>query len=224
MVFATETLAAGVNMPARATVISTLSKKLGKTVVKLMPSQLLQMAGRAGRRGKDTQGHVVLMRSRSEDALDAFDLLCAPVDAIRSHFRSSYAMVVNILRTRDLASCRVLVERSFGNYLKAFGLGREQEEDEARLGELKGRLGGVDPGELRMYEEMQEKLAKVRCVGFGFAGGGFGVGFGGDARAINHGRDTNHQHKPNPTQTQPTRRSARSGTCGGSRPSWRRST
>jgi superfamily II RNA helicase len=161
VVFATETLAAGVNMPARATVISTLSKKLGKTVVKLMPSQLLQMAGRAGRRGKDTQGHVVVMRSRSEDALDAFDLLCAPVDAIRSHFRSSYAMVVNILRTRDLESCRVLVERSFGNYLKAFGLGREQEEDEARVVELTGRLGGVDPGELRMYEEMQEKLAKV---------------------------------------------------------------
>jgi hypothetical protein len=49
----------------------------------------------------------VLMRSRSEDALDAFNLLCAPVDSIRSHFRSSYAMVVNILRTRDLESCKV---------------------------------------------------------------------------------------------------------------------
>ncbi|EKU21220.1 type iii restriction res subunit [Nannochloropsis gaditana CCMP526] len=161
VVFATETLAAGVNMPARATVISTLSKKIGKVTINLQPSQLLQMAGRAGRRGKDTMGHVVLMRSRSEDALDAFNLLCAPVDSIRSHFRSSYAMVVNILRTRDLESCKLLVERSFGNYLKAYSLGEEQEVDIANRDELKGRLGGVDAGELRMYEDLQEKLMKA---------------------------------------------------------------
>ena len=121
VVFATETLAAGVNMPARSTVITSLSKKLGRTVVELIPSQVLQMAGRAGRRGKDTTGHVVLMRSRTEDALDAFELLTSPVDSIRSHFRSSYAMVVNILRIKNLESCKVLVERSFGNYLKVRG-------------------------------------------------------------------------------------------------------
>lgn len=58
------------------------------------------------------------MRSRHEDALDGYDLITSPVDSIASHFRSSYAMVVNMLRTRDLDSCRLLVDRSFGNYLK----------------------------------------------------------------------------------------------------------
>ncbi|CAM9604775.1 unnamed protein product, partial [Phaeothamnion confervicola] len=71
VVFATETLAAGVNMPARTTVITSLSKRGDTGIVKLEPSQLLQMAGRAGRRGKDTQGSVVLMRSRFEDVVDA---------------------------------------------------------------------------------------------------------------------------------------------------------
>ena len=68
VLFATETLAAGVNMPARTTVISTVTKKINSEVVKLKTSQLLQMAGRAGRRGKDVEGTVVLMRSRFEDA------------------------------------------------------------------------------------------------------------------------------------------------------------
>jgi ATP-dependent RNA helicase HelY len=64
--FATETLAAGVNMPARTTVISVLSKRTDNGVGPLSVAQLLQMAGRAGRRGKDVQGNVVLMRSRFE--------------------------------------------------------------------------------------------------------------------------------------------------------------
>jgi superfamily II RNA helicase len=162
VVFATETLAAGVNMPARSTVITTLSKKLGRTVVKLMPSQVLQMAGRAGRRGKDVQGHVVVMRSRSEDAMDAYELFCSPVDSIRSHFRSSYAMVINILKTRSLESCKLLVERNFGNYLKVFELERELEAEEALLAELQGSLDGVDRGELKLYQRLVDKLDKAR--------------------------------------------------------------
>ena len=73
--FATETLAAGVNMPARTTVISCLSKRTGSGIAKLTSAQLLQMAGRAGRRGKDVQGNVVLMRSRFEDAEEAHRMM-----------------------------------------------------------------------------------------------------------------------------------------------------
>ena len=56
ILFATETLAAGVNMPARTTVITTVTKRINSEVIQLKTSQLLQMAGRAGRRGKDTEG------------------------------------------------------------------------------------------------------------------------------------------------------------------------
>jgi superfamily II RNA helicase len=87
ILFATETLAAGVNMPARTTVISTVTKRINSEVVKLKTSQLLQMAGRAGRRGKDSEGTVVIMRNRFEDSQMAHKILTSPVDGILSHFK-----------------------------------------------------------------------------------------------------------------------------------------
>ena len=80
-VFATETLAAGVNMPARCTVITVISKRGNNGIAPLVPSAVLQMAGRAGRRGKDDLGHVVLCRSPFEDAAAAHNLLLQPVRA-----------------------------------------------------------------------------------------------------------------------------------------------
>ena len=60
VVFATETLAAGINMPARSTVISALSRRRARGIAALSHNELLQMAGRAGRRGFDTQGRLFL--------------------------------------------------------------------------------------------------------------------------------------------------------------------
>lgn len=78
---------------------------------------------RAGRRGKDVSGSVVLMRSRFEDCVEAHRLLLAPMDGIESQFKSSYGMAVGVLRTRDMASAKVLVEKSFGNFLRMKQLG-----------------------------------------------------------------------------------------------------
>ena len=71
VVFATETLAAGINMPARTTVISTLSKRTDTGHRLLNASEFLQMAGRAGRRGMDKQGHVVTVQTPFEGAKEA---------------------------------------------------------------------------------------------------------------------------------------------------------
>ena len=98
--FATETLAAGVNMPARTTVISTVTKRINSEVIKLKTSQLLQMAGRAGRRGKDTEGTVVIMRNRFEDVRMGHKILTSAVDGIKSHFKTSYGLTVKV-RTFD---------------------------------------------------------------------------------------------------------------------------
>lgn len=117
VLFATETLAAGVNMPARTTVISTVTKRINSEVVKLKTSQLLQMAGRAGRRGLDTEGTVVVMRNRFEDARMGHKILTSPVDGIKSHFKTSYGLVVKLLETRSLEACKELVQRGFGAYL-----------------------------------------------------------------------------------------------------------
>jgi len=117
VLFATETLAAGVNMPARTTVITSVTKRINSEIVKLKTSQLLQMAGRAGRRGKDTEGSVVVMRNRFEDALMGHKILTSPIDGIKSHFKTSYSLTITLLETRSVAECKQLIERGFGAYL-----------------------------------------------------------------------------------------------------------
>lgn len=123
VVFATETLAAGINMPARTTVISALSKRAGDEGFRaLTTSEVLQMAGRAGRRGKDTVGHSLILRSRKEGALEAFKVLTKSVDALDSKFSPTYGMVLNLLLTRPLEEAKRLLDRSFGNFLRQRGM------------------------------------------------------------------------------------------------------
>lgn len=104
-------------MPARATVITAVTKKINSQVIKLKTSQLLQMAGRAGRRGKDVEGSVVIMRNRFEDASMSHRILTATLDGVKSHFRTSYALTTKLLQRKSLPECRALIERGFGAYL-----------------------------------------------------------------------------------------------------------
>ncbi len=136
VVFATETLAAGINMPARSTVISALSKRTERGHRPLMGSEFLQMAGRAGRRGLDSQGYVVTVQSRFEGVREAGQLATAPADPLVSQFTPSYGMVLNLLQRYDLAKARELVERSFGRYLATLDLA----DDQARIAELQRQL------------------------------------------------------------------------------------
>lgn len=97
VVFATETLAAGINMPARTSVISSLSKKGDTGRAFLSPNELFQMAGRAGRRGIDEVGHVVFIQTPYEGAQECYELLSAAIEPLVSQFTASYGMVLNLL-------------------------------------------------------------------------------------------------------------------------------
>lgn len=130
VLFATETLAAGVNMPARTTIITTVTKRINSEVIKLKTSQLLQMAGRAGRRGKDTEGTVVILRNRFEDARMGHKILTSPIDGIKSHFKTSYGLIVKLLDTRTLEACKELIQRGFGAYLLSRKIQRKSSSDE----------------------------------------------------------------------------------------------
>jgi superfamily II RNA helicase len=165
VVFATETLAAGINMPARTTVISALSKRTERGHRPLMGSEFLQMAGRAGRRGLDVQGYVVTAQSRFEGVREAGQLALAPADPLVSQFTPSYGMVLNLLQRYDLAKAKELVERSFGRYLATLDLA----EDEARIAELSAQLaqlqtrGGDVPWEdVEDYEKQRGRLREER--------------------------------------------------------------
>jgi DSHCT (NUC185) domain len=86
--------------------------------VKLSTSEVLQMAGRAGRRGKDVVGYSVLMQSPYEGPIEAFRAVTSEVDALQSHFTPSYGMVLNLLQSRSIEDARSLVDRSFGAFLR----------------------------------------------------------------------------------------------------------
>ncbi|NJS09555.1 MAG: DEAD/DEAH box helicase [Microcoleus sp. CSU_2_2] len=170
VVFATETLAAGINMPARTTVISTLSKRTDKGHRLLNASEFLQMAGRAGRRGMDERGYVVAVQTRFEGAKEASYLATAKADPLASQFTPSYGMVLNLLQTHTLEEAKELVERSFGQYLSTLYLQPQQEELDRLLAEFalleESLAAGGDVANLEKqlahYEKLQGRLKEEK--------------------------------------------------------------
>jgi superfamily II RNA helicase len=165
VVFATETLAAGINMPARTTVISTLSKRTDTGHRLLNASEFLQMAGRAGRRGMDKQGHVVTVQTPFEGAKEAAYLATSKPDPLVSQFTPSYGMVLNLLQTHTLEQAKELVERSFGQYMANLHLKPSYDEIaelQAQLTQLQEQIDAVDENELAVYEKLSQRLKVER--------------------------------------------------------------
>jgi superfamily II RNA helicase len=165
VVFATETLAAGINMPARTTVISTLSKRTDTGHRLLNASEFLQMAGRAGRRGMDERGHVVTLQTPFEGAKEAAYLATSKADPLVSQFTPSYGMVLNLLQTHTLEQARELIERSFGQYLATLHLRPQYEyvaHLQTQLAQLQAQIAAIDEGELAVYEKLRQRLRVER--------------------------------------------------------------
>lgn len=161
VVFATETLAAGINMPARTTVISSISKRTDTGHRMLTASEFLQMAGRAGRRGMDKVGHVVTLQTPFEGAEHAAALAVKKPDPLVSHFTPSYGMVLNLLQIHTLEEARELVERSFGQYLANLHLKPKLqyiEELKAELNQLQEQIATVEESEITSYEKLRQRL------------------------------------------------------------------
>lgn len=165
VVFATETLAAGINMPARTTVISSLSKRTDDGHRLLKPSEFLQMAGRAGRRGMDLQGYVVTVQTRFEGSKEAAYLATSGADPLVSQFTPSYGMVLNLLQTHTLEEAKELVERSFGQYLSTLSLLpklKEIEDKQEELTSVQNKLGVYEQKDLATLEQLLTDYEKLR--------------------------------------------------------------
>jgi superfamily II RNA helicase len=165
VVFATETLAAGINMPARTTVISTLSKRTDRGHRLLTASEFLQMAGRAGRRGMDEVGYVVALQTPFEGAKEAAYLATVGADPLVSQFTPTYGMVLNLLQTHTLNEAKDLVERSFAQYLATLYLKPQQQaitELTTELTKLDIQLAPVGMGAINSYEKLSERLREER--------------------------------------------------------------
>ena len=116
VVFATETLALGVNMPARSVVIDELAKFDGSRIAPLSPAQYTQLSGRAGRRGIDEMGCVVALWSPHSDFERVAQLAASRSFELRSAFRPTYNMVAGLLNRMSPESARKLLSRSFAQY------------------------------------------------------------------------------------------------------------
>ncbi len=177
-VFATETLAAGINMPARTTAISAISKRTDEGHRTLTASEFLQMSGRAGRRGMDEIGHVVVLRHPFEYVEDVAKLASALADPLSSRFTPSYGMVLNLLQRHSGAESRELVERSFGQFVINRELEPLYEQKmalEAERNKLSSPLCPGEIGDLPKYKQLSEeqntKSRQIKLIRRGSQGG-----------------------------------------------------
>lgn len=162
VVFATETLAAGINMPARSTIISSIYKRDDEGHRTLTASEFLQMSGRAGRRGMDEIGHVIVLHHPFESVEDAAKLASSPADPLASRFTPSYGMVLNLLQRHTLEDTRDLIEHSFGQFLINHQLEPLYEQTMAWQKELERLANPLCPAEIGDLPLYAKRLEAIR--------------------------------------------------------------
>ena len=115
-VFATETLALGINMPARCVVLDQLAKWDGHQIADLTPGEYTQLTGRAGRRGIDTEGHAVVLGRPGLDPVHLAGLASRRLYPLRSSFAPTYNMAVNLVAQVGAEHAREVLETSFAQH------------------------------------------------------------------------------------------------------------
>jgi ATP-dependent RNA helicase HelY len=126
VVFATETLSLGINMPARTVVLESLSRFTGETHELLRPGDYTQLTGRAGRRGIDELGYGVVLHSSYVPFARVVELARAGSHALSSSFRPSYNMAVNLIANHPRERAERLLNASFGQFLASRGVAARQ--------------------------------------------------------------------------------------------------
>src|SRR5918995_2242590 len=116
VVFATETLALGINMPARSVVLEKLVKYNGETHADITPGEYTQLTGRAGRRGIDVEGHAVVLWQPGLDPRAVAGLASRRTYPLRSSFAPTYNMAVNLVASVGRERARTLLEQSFAQF------------------------------------------------------------------------------------------------------------
>jgi ATP-dependent RNA helicase HelY len=162
VVFATETLALGINMPARTVVLERLVKYNGEAHVDLTPGEYTQLTGRAGRRGIDVEGHAVVLWQPGVDPRQVGGLASTRTYPLRSSFRPGYNMAVNLVERLGAQQAREMLEQSFAQFQAdrgVVGLARRIERNrEALAGYTESMTCHL--GDFTEYAELRAKLAE----------------------------------------------------------------
>ncbi|HEY0688614.1 MAG TPA: DEAD/DEAH box helicase [Kribbella sp.] len=167
VVFATETLALGINMPARTVVLEKLSKWNGDTHADITPGEYTQLTGRAGRRGIDVEGHAVVLWQPGFDPRAVAGLASTRTYPLRSSFAPSYNMAVNLVRQVGRSRARDMLELSFAQFQSdqaVVGLARQvQRNNEA----LEGYKESIDChlGDFLEYAALRRRIGELESSG-----------------------------------------------------------
>ena len=161
-VFATETLALGINMPARTVALERLVKYNGESHAELTPGEYTQLTGRAGRRGIDVEGHAVVIWQPGVDPVQVAGLASTRTYPLRSSFRPGYNMAVNLLDRLGAEQSRVLLEQSFAQFQadrSVVGVSRRIERNvEAMAGYAKAMRCHL--GDFAEYASLRRRLTE----------------------------------------------------------------
>lgn len=163
VVFATETLALGINMPARSVVIERLTKWNGETHADLTPGEYTQLTGRAGRRGIDVEGHGVVLWSSGVDPKHVAGLASTRTYPLRSSFQPTYNMAVNLVDRVGRRTARELLEQSFAQFQAdraVVGLARQVRKSEEALAGY-AESAACERGDFLEYQELRARQKEL---------------------------------------------------------------
>ena len=167
VVFATETLSLGINMPARAVAVSSFTKFDGVNFSTLTTGELTQLMGRAGRRGIDVIGHGVILKEADVEIGTIYEVAMGPTLVVESKFLPSYNMALNLLRVYTPAEAEALMQRSFGQFQKrlaATEAGERLANVRVQLADL--RAGWDDPAvsieDVGHYYKIEDRRRAIR--------------------------------------------------------------
>ncbi|WP_062517202.1 DEAD/DEAH box helicase [Demequina gelatinilytica] len=164
VVYATETLALGINMPARSVVLEKLVKWDGQGHKDLTAGEYTQLTGRAGRRGIDIEGHAVVVEHPGFDVTQLGRLASRRTYPLISSFQPTYNMAINLLSQLGLERAREVLEMSFAQYQadqSVVGKARKARELESTLAGY-AKAAECDRGDFMEYAALRERLGRLQ--------------------------------------------------------------
>ena len=162
-VFATETLALGINMPARTVVLEKLSKWNGEGHVAISPGEYTQLTGRAGRRGIDIEGNAVILWNNDLDSTSVGGLASTRTYPLKSSFKPTYNMSINLISQFGSTRARTSLESSLAQFQAdkaVVGLAKQIRKNEIARDDLFNQ-SKCDQGDFVEYSSMRAAIKKL---------------------------------------------------------------
>ena len=165
VVYATETLALGINMPARTVVLESLRKWNGSAHVTLSPGEYTQLTGRAGRRGIDIEGHAVVLAADDVEPATVSSLASRRTYPLVSAFRPTYNMAVNLLERMPRTRVREVLEQSFAQFQADRGVVELAAQARRKRHSLEGLEKDMTCrlGDFREYASLRQAIADAEA-------------------------------------------------------------